>query len=238
MIVKRTGIGEALRKARVRRGKSLMEASRDTRVRPEYLRALEAETFDQMGEAVYVRGFLRTYASYLGLDAEKVVGAYERAFGPAPAVGMPANGSLAVGADRERRVGPRHISSGMLAGAVAIVLLVAIAAIGWFSRASTAPEAASVEPPSGVEVLPQTVQVDLVCREDVSATVLVDGREVFDGTLRAGEARSFVGDREIQIEFGVGGRVRLVVNDRRLGTPGVENEPFAARFTPASYRSG
>lgn len=238
MSVERIGIGEALRKARVHRGKSLMEASRDTRVRPEYLQALEGETFEMMGGAVYVRGFLRTYATYLGLDAEKVVGAYEHTFGPPPAVGMPSNGSRAVHADRERRVGPRHISSGMLAGVVAIVILVAIGAIGWFSRSSTTPEEANVGPPSDVEVLPETVQVDLVCREDVDATVLVDERVVFEGTLLAGEARSFEGDREVLVELAEGGRVRMVVNGRRLGTPGLEGEPFEARFTPASYRSG
>jgi cytoskeletal protein RodZ len=74
-----TGIGRALRAARQRRGKSLEEASRDTRVRLDYLDALERERFDALGSEVYVRGFLRSYARYLGLKHDKVIAVYERA---------------------------------------------------------------------------------------------------------------------------------------------------------------
>jgi len=71
-----TGIGPALRRARLLRSKSIEEASRETRIRAEYLQAMERERFDDLLGDVYVRGFLRTYASYLGLDAEKVVAIY------------------------------------------------------------------------------------------------------------------------------------------------------------------
>src|SRR5437764_336698 len=66
-----TGIGPALRQARRSLNKTLEEASRDTRIRPEYLRALEAETFGAVGEEVYVRSFLRSYSSYLALEPDK-----------------------------------------------------------------------------------------------------------------------------------------------------------------------
>src|SRR2546429_6493907 len=55
--VARTGIGPALRKARLTRGKSIEEASRETRIRAEYLQALERETFESMLGAVYVTCF-------------------------------------------------------------------------------------------------------------------------------------------------------------------------------------
>jgi hypothetical protein len=71
-----TGIGPALRRARLLRNKSIEEASRETRIRAEYLQAMERERFDDLLGDVYVRGFLRTYSSYLGLDAEKVVAIY------------------------------------------------------------------------------------------------------------------------------------------------------------------
>src|SRR5438128_8822497 len=76
-----TGIGPALRKARQSRGKSIEEASRDTRIRSEYLQALEREAFGSLRGDVYVRGFLRSYSSYLGLNADKVVGVYVRSMG-------------------------------------------------------------------------------------------------------------------------------------------------------------
>src|SRR6266571_9253452 len=82
-LVQGTGIGPALRKARLLRGKSIEEASRETRIRPDYLSALEREQFDALLGDVYVRGFLRSYSTYLGLDSDKVLTVYNRAFGPA-----------------------------------------------------------------------------------------------------------------------------------------------------------
>ena len=76
-----TGIGPALRKARQTRGKSIEEASRDTHIRAEYLHALEREAFGSMRGDVYVRGFLRSYSTYLGLDSDKVLTVYSRRFG-------------------------------------------------------------------------------------------------------------------------------------------------------------
>ncbi len=88
-----TGIGPALRKARVQRGKSIEEASRETRIRAEYLRALEHEDFDNLLGQVYARGFLRSYSTYLGLDADRVLTVYNRHFGaPAPTLPAPAPG--------------------------------------------------------------------------------------------------------------------------------------------------
>ncbi|HEX2025849.1 MAG TPA: helix-turn-helix domain-containing protein [Actinomycetota bacterium] len=62
------GLGRALRTAREKLGKSLETASRETRVRTEYLEALEHERFEALGSDVYIRGFLRSYARYLGLS--------------------------------------------------------------------------------------------------------------------------------------------------------------------------
>jgi cytoskeletal protein RodZ len=70
-------LGETLRQARLDRGVSLAEAARDTRIRRGYLEALEAEDPASLPPAVYARGFLRTYAEYLGLNPQAMVDLYE-----------------------------------------------------------------------------------------------------------------------------------------------------------------
>jgi cytoskeletal protein RodZ len=62
-------IGATLRNARIQRGLSIEQAAQDTRISPRFLEALEAEQFDSLPAPVYVRGFLRSYANYLRLDA-------------------------------------------------------------------------------------------------------------------------------------------------------------------------
>jgi hypothetical protein len=61
-------LGETLRRARTTRNISLEDAERVTRIPRKYLEALELENFGILPAPVYARGFLRSYASYLGLE--------------------------------------------------------------------------------------------------------------------------------------------------------------------------
>lgn len=65
-------IGRILEQAREERGISLHQAEQATKIRARYLQELERENFDVL-PPVYVQGSLRTYADYLGLDAEALV---------------------------------------------------------------------------------------------------------------------------------------------------------------------
>jgi cytoskeletal protein RodZ len=61
-------LGETLRRARLSKNVTFEDAERVTRIRREYLEALEQEDFNKLPAPVYARGFLRSYAGYLGLD--------------------------------------------------------------------------------------------------------------------------------------------------------------------------
>ncbi|MCW5875722.1 MAG: DUF4115 domain-containing protein [Anaerolineales bacterium] len=63
-------VGQQLRQSREARGVDINEAARATRIRAQYLTALEAGDFSQLPSAAQVRGFLRAYAQYLELDAQ------------------------------------------------------------------------------------------------------------------------------------------------------------------------
>lgn len=73
--------GEGLKKERESRGITLDQVSISTKVSTRLLRSLEEEQFEQLPGGVFNRGFVRAYASYLGLDAEKWVAAYMAAAG-------------------------------------------------------------------------------------------------------------------------------------------------------------
>jgi len=66
-------IGQRLKRAREYRHLTLEKAADATRIRLQYLRALEADDFSAMPSPVQARGFLRNYADYLGLDLEQIV---------------------------------------------------------------------------------------------------------------------------------------------------------------------
>ena len=72
-------LGETLRQARLDKGVSLADAARETRIRRTYLEALESEDPAALPAAVYTRGFLKTYAEYLGLNPQSMLDLYQPA---------------------------------------------------------------------------------------------------------------------------------------------------------------
>ena len=73
-------IGNSLREARERQGLEYPEIELATKIRAKYIRALEEEDFTSIPGDAYIRGFLRTYAEYLGLDGDVYVDEYASRF--------------------------------------------------------------------------------------------------------------------------------------------------------------
>ena len=63
-------IGALLERNRREKGLSLKEVEQATKIRTRYLEGLEREDYNMLPDAVYVQGFLKTYANFLGLDGE------------------------------------------------------------------------------------------------------------------------------------------------------------------------
>lgn len=73
-------LGRKLREARLRRGLSVTWVCEDTRLYPEIIDAMEEGRYEGLHGLVYCKGYLRTYAAYLGLDvaeAFKIFGSEE-----------------------------------------------------------------------------------------------------------------------------------------------------------------
>ncbi|MGD9934815.1 MAG: helix-turn-helix domain-containing protein, partial [Dehalococcoidia bacterium] len=62
-------VGSTLRLAREQRGLTIEQVAQDTRISQRFLEAIERDEFDALPAPVYVRGFIRSYSSYLRLDA-------------------------------------------------------------------------------------------------------------------------------------------------------------------------
>jgi len=85
---------ERLYAARERKGVDLYRAERDTKIRARYLAALERGEYRELPGAVYTKGFLRNYATYLGLDADEILRQWKHergdaAIAPAPQIAVP-----------------------------------------------------------------------------------------------------------------------------------------------------
>ena len=72
--------GQRLRQIREKMGIALFDVALDTKIRMELLQNIELEKFDSLPPEVYLKGHISNYASYLLLDAKKVVDDYLRRY--------------------------------------------------------------------------------------------------------------------------------------------------------------
>ncbi|PIP28546.1 MAG: hypothetical protein COX29_00635 [Candidatus Moranbacteria bacterium CG23_combo_of_CG06-09_8_20_14_all_35_22] len=71
-------LGEKLKKLRSDKRVSLSEVSRLTKIQPAYLEYLEEGCWEKLPADVYVKGFLRSYGEFLGVDENILIRLYER----------------------------------------------------------------------------------------------------------------------------------------------------------------
>jgi transcriptional regulator with XRE-family HTH domain len=132
-------LGETLRRARLSKNVTFEDAERVTRIRREYLEALEREDFTKLPAPVYARGFLRSYAGYLGLDPGELMPFFpvghveEPQLDPLPEVGEPRTWNM----------------SGVLAVGVVGFLIFVVVALYSVGREGTSPALAPQENAAG-----------------------------------------------------------------------------------------
>jgi cytoskeleton protein RodZ len=85
-------VGQDLRAARLRRGDDLATVSRALKIRKDHLEAVEEDDLGALPGRTYAIGFVRSYATYLGLDTtatverfkQEISGRHEEHASPAP----------------------------------------------------------------------------------------------------------------------------------------------------------
>jgi helix-turn-helix protein len=209
-------------------------------MRAEYIEALEGEEFDALLGDVYVRGSLRSYSTYLGLDPSKVLTIYNRHFGePQPTLPHVAPAPIRSPRSAHPHLPQlvRHHPSWAFLIAVALLVLAVFAAAGLLSRSRGAPQSAG--PGKGtqsIQVQPPQVKMDIKALKPVRVTITTDGHVAFQGLLHKDEARSFHGNDSIRVEMEKGGVAAITVNGHDIGTPGSLRSAFTAQYAPDSFR--
>jgi cytoskeletal protein RodZ len=229
--------GENLRRERELRGVSLRDMAEGTKISLRFLDALEKGKVDQLPGGLFPRAFVRQYAKFLGLDAEKVVSEFLFEHGES---GLP-----------ERPAAAPALRPPSLAVPGGLLLFLVVAAAGGvltWKRMGAAREAA--EPVTQAPVLPavirptdrvyppppsiaappaalgsQSVSIEsrdgitlsLTAQADCWVLAEADGATVLNRVLASGETHSFEARGQIVLSVGNAGGLVLKVNDH----PGV-----------------
>jgi cytoskeleton protein RodZ len=229
-------IGNSLREARRRQQLELTEVEQATKIRARYLRALEEESFEVLPAQTYVKGFLRTYADWLGLDGQLYVDEYNSRYG----VGEEVERQPVV-ARRTSRVHARHRKverRGVLVALAAIGILCALVIAAFkFSGNGRQPipnllpdttKAHSAQPPAPTRRHTKPARAKrfhfFVLAANGSSWMDVrnyssNGKTLYTGTVDQGQSHGFTA-RRLWINFGSPANVKAVLNGRRVTIPG------------------
>lgn len=74
-------VGSILRKARQKKGITLEQVEKATKIHRKYLLALEKDDIDNLPESAYIIGFIKIYSQFLQLDGNRLLAIYRRDYG-------------------------------------------------------------------------------------------------------------------------------------------------------------
>jgi cytoskeletal protein RodZ len=232
-------VGAELRSSREARGLSIDHVSKRTRVQPRYLTAIEHNDLSVIPPKPFGRGFVRAYATEVGLDPEMTVRDYFARFAPPP----PAVEPIPPPEVAPLRIAPWALAV-VAAAAIGIVSIFtmgrdtaptpaaeAVGTAGTPSAGAPAPApvaGSGAVPPAAAPAIPsppktRPVEVALAVSRPCWITATADGRRAIYALLQPGTREKLTADREIVIRAGDAGALTWSVNGRdavEFGAPG------------------
>jgi cytoskeletal protein RodZ len=228
-------LGSLLGEARQARGVTLEQAAGATRIQVRHLSALEGDRLADLPAPVYVRGYIRSYATYLEVDAAALIGAYEATYDRS-------GGSLAIRPMSSFTATPNVVLTAPVAGAIGLVLLV-LAFSAYIYRELDSIRAPAVQPRAVATALPSpssspsatplttlaaasptpaVATLVVKATETVWIDVQVDGKPQFADAgriMEAGTSLTFSG-LKVKVSTGKGVATLINLNGRDLGPMG------------------
>jgi helix-turn-helix protein len=226
-------IGNSLREARVRRGTDFAQAELATKIRGKYLRALEEEHFEVLPAETYVKGFLRTYAEYLGLDGQLYVDEYNSRFviGEEQSEAR-ARRSAARPQQRNRRIEANVVLIAL--GAIAILTVIVISA--WKASGGKPPAAKAVTTVTRTGA-PAPLLTVTALRGATHLTARVGsarGNIAYDGTIQKGSDPIAIRGRRLWMQIDSPENLRIQVRGKLVHVPG--GKPKVIIVTSTGWR--
>ena len=257
-------IGDLLYTERRKKGLEIADVEHATGIRGVYLNALEQSRYDVLPGEVYVKGFLRNYANYLGLDGSHLVQLYTDLKKPtletvaaAPSVAESAEPVVKkVNAVITQSVDKKKWSTVLVAVILAASALglylwqKSVAPAGETSRNAAGSKPASVSGPNQTSVrnVPSAINsgapsasrpVVLMARftDRCWTSVIADGKTLYEGIPSNGATFTWEAEHQIVVNFGNAAAVELTFNGQPVGKIGDRGDVVVKTFTVAGMIS-
>jgi cytoskeleton protein RodZ len=234
-VEEKESIGRYLKREREIRNISLREVSKNTKVREHLLKAIEEDQYGSLPSPTYVKGFLLSYAKYIGLDPNDVLLRYEVSLREKQVTGPEA--------PPKKKILWNIKYLWIIGGVIMVSLFVSYffflhPAKGPIESISVKPKAEEPVPsapqiagaPSTPEEQPFSLQLRAV--EKTWIRIQINGQPEHDMILQPGETASHQGLKRIHLMVGNAGGLDIIFKGKPLERFGKSGEVVNLIFTP------
>jgi cytoskeletal protein RodZ len=238
-------VGEILRSEREKKGLSVKEIEIATSIRTLYITAIEEGNYSIIPGEVYLKGFIRNYSNYLGLDGQRIVDLYRQNQLPV----APVNETITPKENDSQLKQPTKKNNNFIKWMTVSLLVVCVVGGAWWLLDSPKPiqepkatKQVQPTPTTPAQPIPekvltpatpvQTKPVVIIAKytEQCWTSVTADNKNIFEGTPKAGDTLTWEAEQNITIKVGNAGGVDIIYNGQSAGKIGANGEVLVKTF--------
>ncbi|HEY8560420.1 MAG TPA: helix-turn-helix domain-containing protein [Pyrinomonadaceae bacterium] len=232
-------LGEKLRQAREERGISISEVAEQTRISPHYLDLIENDDYRTLPGGIFNKGFVKSYAKYVGIDEQEALQDYSRLI----------TNQEGVPPEDPKTYKPEVLTDDRASSSMVPTIIFAVIILGLMSwgllklvdyiqnqptqtvaNANTANNTntantavntnANAAAPAAAST-PNEIKVEFKpTNEPISLTATVDGRATNE-TVTPEAAKTYTGQQSVKLRYyrGFADKVQITVNGKQITPP-------------------
>jgi len=239
-------VGELLRNEREKKGYSIKAIENAISIRSLYINAIEEGNYNLIPGEVYLKGFIRNYANYLGLNGKEMVDLYRQSQAPVPPITA---AQPSVETPAKTTPNPSNRNTYSTRWLMISLLSVCVAGLAWWMLSSpkspTEPPLSSqmqtnqstpTNPPTTQSVVPaapaqnKSVIITAKYTDQCWTSVTTDGKIIYEGTPLTGDTITWEAQNSITITAGNAGGIDITSNGQSAGKLGAKGEVVVKTF--------
>lgn len=238
-------VGALLRAERERKGLTIKDIEQGTSIRALYLTAIEEDRYEVIPGEVYLKGFIRNYANFLGMNGQQIVDVYResRSDFEAPKDELPVQPKRST---QEKLKSQRNSSSSIKWVAFAAVILLGLGITAYSlmkpsnqpltqqeSTKQSSPQQTPVAQQPAPAAAPSDKPIAVLAKfsEDCWVSVTADGKVIYEATAKSNEQFTWNAQKSLTIRAGNAGAVDITYNNQPQGKLGNKGQIAEKTFT-------
>lgn len=227
-------LGEKLRQAREERGISISEVAEQTRISPHYLDSIENDDYRTLPGGIFNKGFVKSYAKYVGIDEQEALQDYSRLIAQQEGVMD----------DEPKTYKPEVLTDDRTSGSMIPTIIFAVIILGLMSwglialvnyiqnnqtvantntaNTNTANINTNISSETPTPAVPNEIKVEIKPLVDkINVTSVVDGTKASEDVTQ-NAPKTYTGQQSVRISYYRGftpDKIQITVNGKQVTAP-------------------